>query len=76
MTAGSVTVRATGRGSTVTAVPAPRRVCLRMALSAAAEGGVSAASASALYPEHLGKSVKCAQHVEAPAALQGQSTLL
>lgn len=69
-------MKVAGRGSIVTAAPAPRRACQRMALSAAAGGGVSVASASAPYLEHLGTSVKSAQHVEAPVALQGESTLM
>lgn len=76
MTAGNVTVRVAGRGSTVTAAPALTRACQRMALSAAAGAGVSVASVFARCLEHLGTSVKNAQHVETPAALQGESTLV
>lgn len=73
---GSVTVEAAGRGSIVTAAPALRRACQRMAFSAAAGGDVSVASVSALYLEHLGRSVRSAQHVEMPVALQGENTFV
>lgn len=73
---GSVTAKAAGRGSIVTAAPAPRRACQRMALSAVAGGDVNAASVSALYLEHLGTSVRSAQHVETPVALQGENTFM
>lgn len=69
-------MKAAGRGSIVTAAPAPRRARQRMALSAVAGGDVSVAIVSALYLEHLGTSVKSAQHVETPVALQGESTLV
>lgn len=73
---GSVTVTVVGQGNIVTAAPAPKRVCRRMALSAVAGGDVSVASASALYLEHLGTSARGAQHVETPAALQGENTFM
>lgn len=76
MTADSATARAAGRGSIVTAAPARRRACQRMALSAAAGGGVSAAGASALCLEHLGTTVRSALHVETPVALQGESIFM
>lgn len=76
MTAASVTVKAAGPESIVTAAPALRRACQRMALSAAIGGDVSVATVSALYLEHLGTSVRSAQHVETPAALQGENTLM
>lgn len=74
VTAATVNVKAAGQGSIVTVALARRRACQRMALSAATVGGVSVASVSALYLEHLGRGVKTAQHVEMPAALQGEST--
>lgn len=75
-TAGNVSVKATGRGSIVTAAPALRRACQRMAPSAAAGGDASVVGVSALYLEHLGTIVKSAQRVETPVALQGESTLV
>lgn len=69
-------MRVAGLGSTVIAAPAPRRACQRMAVSAAAGARVSAASVPARCPEHLATSVKSAQHVETPAALQGESILV
>lgn len=71
VTAGSVTVRAAGQGSIVTAAPALRRACQRMALSAADGGDVSVVTVSALYLEHLGTGVRSAQRVETPVAPQG-----
>lgn len=76
MTAESVTVKAVGQESTVTAAPAQRTACQRMALSAAAGGRASVATVSALYLAHLGTSVRSAQHVETPAALQGENTFM
>lgn len=76
MTAGSVIAKATGQGSIVIAAPAPRRACQKTVPSAAAAGDASVASASALCQEHLGTSVKNAQHAETPVALQGESTLV
>lgn len=70
----SVTVKAAGRASTVTAAAALRHACQRMALSAVAGEGVSATNASAPYQEHLETSVRSVQHVETLAALQGEST--
>ncbi len=76
MTAGSVTVTAAGQGSIVTAAAAPRRACQRMALSAAAGVDVSVVVVFALYQEHLGNSVRSAQPVRTPVALQGESTFV
>lgn len=76
VTAGSVTVRAAGLGSTATAAPALRRARRRMAQSAAAGADASAASASAPYLERLGTSVRSARHVGMPAALRGESTFM
>lgn len=76
VTAGSVYVIVAGQGSTATAAPAPRRAHRRMESSAAAGGSVSAASVCALYLELLGTSVRSAQHVGMPAALQGENTLI
>lgn len=76
VTAGSVNVKAVGRGSIVTAVPALKRACQRMALCAAAGGNVSAAGVSALYREHLGASVRSAQPVEMPVTLQGENMFM
>lgn len=73
VTAGSVTVRAAGQGSIVTAAPALRRACQRMALSAADGGDVSVVTVSALYLEHLGTGVRSAQRVETPVAPQGEN---
>ena len=74
MTADSVSARAAGRGSIVTAAPARRRACRRTARSAAAGGGASAAGASAPCLEHLGTTVRSALRVGTPAALQGEGT--
>lgn len=75
-TAESVFVNTDGKGSTVTAVPAWRRAHLRMAHFAAAGGNVCVATVSALYPEHLGTSVRSVQPVEAPVHLQGESAVI
>lgn len=75
-TAESVFVNTDGKGSTVTAAPAWRRAHLRMAHFAAAGGNVYVATVSALYPEHLGTSVRSVQPVEAPVHLQGESALI
>lgn len=69
-------MKVAGRGSIVTAAPAPRLACQRMAHSAAAGGDVSVASVSALYLEHLGTSVRSARHVVTPVALQGESAFM
>lgn len=47
-----------------------------MVPSAAGGGSVSVASVSALYLEHLGTSVRSAQHVETLVALQGENTFM
>lgn len=73
---GSVAVKEVGQGSIVTAVPALKRARQRMALSAAAGGNVNAATVSALCREHLGTSVRSAQHVEMPVTLQGETTFM
>lgn len=73
---GSVAVKEVGRGSIVTAAPAPKRARQRMALSAAAGGNVNAATVSALCREHLGTTVRSARHVETPATLQGENTFM
>lgn len=69
-------MKAAGQGTIVTAAPAQSRACQRMTLSAAAGEDVSVASVSALYLEHLGTSVRSAQHVEMPVPLQGESTFM
>lgn len=71
VTAGTVAVKVGGQGSIVTAALALRRARQRMALSAPAGEDASVASVSALYLEHLGTSVRGAQHVEMPVPLQG-----
>ena len=76
MTAESVTAKVAGQESIVTAVPALRHACQRMVSSAAGGGSVSVASVSALYLEHLGTSVRSAQHAETPVALQGENTFM
>ena len=73
---GSVTVKPTGQGSTATAASALRRACRRTASSAVAGGNANAASVSAPFLEHLGTSVRNAQHVEMSVALQGKFTLM
>lgn len=76
VTAASVSVTAAGKGSTVTAAAARSRACQRMARSAAAGGNVSVDTVSVLYPEHLGTSVRSAQHVETPVHLHGENTVI
>lgn len=76
VTAETVTAKVAGQGSIVTAVPALRRACQRMVPSAAGGGSVSVAIVSALFPEHLGTSVRSAQHVEMPVAWQGENTFM
>lgn len=75
VTAASVTVRVAGKDTIATAVPVPRRARQRMALSAVVAGDASVATASAPYPEHPGKGVKSAPHVEMLATLQGEKPL-
>lgn len=76
VTVASVIVTAAGRGNTVTAASALRRACQAMAPSAAAEGSVSAAGASAPYPELLGTSVRSVRRAETPVALQGENSFI
>lgn len=76
VTAGTVTVKADGRGITATAALTLTHACLRTATSAAAGGYATAGSAFAPFPEHPGTSVRIAQHVEKRASLQGEHTLM
>ena len=72
---GSVTAMTAGQGSIATAAPAVRCACRRTVGSAVAGGNAHVASVSALFLEHLGTSVRSAQHVEIPVALQGEESL-
>lgn len=72
----SATVKAAGQESTVTVAPALRPACPRMEQSAAGAADASAASASALFPKHLGTSVRSVPHAEMPVALQGENTFM
>lgn len=76
VTAENVTAKVVGQGSIVTAVPAMRRACRRMAPSAAAGGSVSVTSVCALYLEPLGTGVRSARHVEMRVLLQGENTFM
>lgn len=76
VTVENVTAKVAGQASIVTAVPALRRACQRMVPSAAGGESVSVAIVSALYPGHLGTSVRSAQHVETPVAWQGENTVM
>lgn len=69
-------MKADGRGSTVTAAAALMRACQRMELSAAGRGGASVATVCARYLEHLGTSVRSAQHAETPVPLQGEDIVM
>lgn len=74
VTAGSVTVKADGRGITATAAQKLRNASLRTATSAAAGGNAAVGSVFAPFLEHPGTSVRNAQHVKKRAPLQGEHT--